>query len=216
MLNDLQSMTAHVNTTINTTSTQSTDNSPWKNDKQKSLNKVSQNSNKDEVLGFEIVTSKLDDDEPSPAPYSGMSHSEQPQANDLNKKKKHRQTNNKKDESTNFSIETSTMDSDMGSAKDAEKLAAEYNAKMRQKEKQELQDTLLGKRAAKAKAIAQAEKEQEETNFKIETTVANPGMLGKLVGENTPYVEEEEAPKQVIAKPEEPKMSASEIQFYLK
>lgn len=41
-----------------------------------------------------------------------------------------------------------------------------------------------------------AEKEQEETNFKIETTVANPGMLGKLVGENAPYaVEEEEAPK---------------------
>jgi hypothetical protein len=85
------------------------------------------------------------------------------------------------------------MDSEMGSAKDAEKLAAEYNAKMKMKEKQDLQDTLLGKRAAKARL---AEKEQEETNFKIETTVANPGMLGKLVGENAPYaVEEEEAPK---------------------
>jgi hypothetical protein len=86
------------------------------------------------------------------------------------------------------------MDSDMGGAKDAEKLSKEYNEKMKIQDKQTLQDMLLGKRAAKAK-LAQAEKDQEETNFKIETTVANPGMLGKLVGDNTPFVEEQETPK---------------------
>ena len=56
----------------------------------------------------------------------------------------------------------------MGGAKDAEKLSKEYNEKMKLQEKQTLQDMLLGKRAAKAK-LAQAEKDQEETNFKIET-----------------------------------------------
>ena len=86
----------------------------------------------------------------------------------------------------------------MGSAKDAEKLAAEYNAKMKMLEQRQLEDQIYGKRKSKAIAIAEKE-EKDETNFKIETTVANPQMLGKFVGENTPFVEEEEAPvKQVI------------------
>ena len=55
------------------------------------------------------------------------------------KKKKVRKSTNK-EEPTSFSIETSTMDADMGSAKDAEKLAAEYNAKMKQLEQRQLQD----------------------------------------------------------------------------
>lgn len=82
-------MTAHVNTTItkDTTSDNAT-NGPLT-----SIKKISKQTTQDSGLGFVIETSKLDDDEPSPAPYSGMSsQTQQPQAKDLYMKKKHRST----------------------------------------------------------------------------------------------------------------------------
>ena len=72
MISELQSMTSHINTTVNATAiSQPSDNS--KSNNQQNKNKVPAKIDPiKESIGYEIVTSKLDDDEPSPAPYSGM------------------------------------------------------------------------------------------------------------------------------------------------